>query len=150
MKQELKLEQLEQLINDNTKGDISKDTVLFSGAEGGLIHYFENLLKDYTGSDFRTVVDEWLLPSLLFSSIRKSRPVFLKEILDYKPTLINYADHEGQNIFHLLAESSDYSETQPILMKSFKHKDDIQQLINSRNIYGCSPVCLAIQLKKRK
>lgn len=151
MTKDLTLDEIVTLINDPRKGDITLRQQVFVSKEGTIIHYFENLLRDFSGTNFRMIVDEWLLPNILFSSVRKGKLQHVKELLDYNRGLVEAFDSEDQNIFHVLTYC--YENSENILLSvvpAFKPKDKIGSIINREDIYGRTPMNLAIKLRKRR
>lgn len=148
--QDLTLEEIEFLLNDCSKGDISKKQKIFKGKEGTIIHNFENLLKDYSGSNFRMIIDEWLLPNLFFSTIKENKLVQMKELLQFDPKLVEAKDHQENTVFHVLASSYPTDEALSLVASYFSKEDEISSVINSSNLFECTPLNLAIKLRKRR
>lgn len=140
-------------MNDCRKGDITKIQKVFKGKEGTIVHQFENLLKNHSGPNFRIIVDEWLLPNLFFSAIKAKKTIQLRELLEYKPSLVTSLDIQQNNVFHVLAASDSADSAEDILslvLLAFKDEDEILSILNKDNVFEDTPLHLAIKLRKRR
>lgn len=97
------------------------------------------------------IIDEWLMPNIFFSSIRRGKLQHVKELLEYNSAFVGTLDSEDQNVFHVMTCCNLYTEDilcQIIL--AFESRNDIQDIINKEDIYGRTPINLAIRLRKRR
>lgn len=138
------------MIHEGSKGDITKSQKVFQGKESTIVHYFENLLKDYTGHNFRLIVDEWLLTNIFFSAIKKDKATQVRELLEFEPKLVFGKDHQHNNVFHVLSSCIAPEELLPFILARFNTPHGIKQILNKVNLFGQTPISLAITLRKRR
>lgn len=146
------MEELEELINDPTKGDITKTQTTFRGKEGTIIYQLENLLKNFMleQKKSRIIIDEWLLPSLFFSSIYENKREQLKELLEFDSTLLITKDLRLNSVFHALAATDNNQDALNLILASFKSKEDINSMLNCNNQLKRTPLFLALSMRNRK
>ena len=76
--------------------------------------------------------------SVLMWAARKGYNSIVRNMLDYPTTDLNCSDSCGQTVLHFAAENDNVEAVQLILA------DQRLQTVNQKNIYGLTPVMLAV------
>lgn len=142
------------LLTDPKKGDITPNTQIFTGKEGGVIRYFENLFRRDLSSSSRLVLDDWLLPTIFFSCIKEGALLSVQEMLEWRgDSLIQIVDKEGQTAIHMVAMAPESTQEKLINMFYGYLPSNLAKrkiFLGKEDIYGTSALGLAVKMKARK
>lgn len=139
------------------RGEITDEEDAFKGVEGGVIFNLEGQLPNSRRSRNRNVMDLWILPHLFLSCIKEGKIDYIKEIIQYSAKVLNAVDYESQNVFHVLAFSEKDCEILELLKETVTAEkanslldSPVTAMVNQLNVYGQSPLDLAILCGRRK
>jgi len=71
------------------------------------IRQMEGYLSGLSESEGEIIIQELIVPSLVFASVKNSNINMLGDIVRYDPTCLSLINKEGQNILHVLAKHYD-------------------------------------------
>lgn len=144
------VQEMQGMVRECSKGDISIDNNMFQGREGGIVHYFEDMMIDSKGLDIRTIVDKWLLQNIFFSCVKKRKVEYIREIIEFSADVVCMKDHENNSVFHVLPLCEEPEEVLSILLGCIKDEEKLLQLLNGLNVFDQSPIMVAIKSRKRR